>query len=273
MNLPLFVYELKDLPDMLRHIGDLRHGIKRPSGLSPLKEAAAANLAWKFGWDPLISDTLKLVGFAESVRRKQQELKAANSVRGLRRRINLGENSTVVNDNPLVWSTFGVSIRVNYTARLSSRTWGVVNWIARDPSAMGKAPTFTEAFKTALGLNRGHLPINIWKALPWSWMADWFLDMSNRLTASYNMIYYKPRRICIMRHTVGIYESKEASNASVKVSQGRLTTERKARYVNLSPNQNVTLRAPMLDTYKLSVLGSLAILKDKGVRRVLLSSG
>jgi hypothetical protein len=89
VNLPLALFELKDVPQMLRHAGNLLHGLRSPSRLNKVKEAAAANLAYKFGWAPIIDDLGKLFDFSAAVRRKQRELKQANSSNGLRRRINL----------------------------------------------------------------------------------------------------------------------------------------------------------------------------------------
>ena len=67
VNLPLFIFELKDIPMMLKHAGDLLHKIKTPSRLSLDKEAAAATLAYQFGWAPLIQDLSKLINFSELV--------------------------------------------------------------------------------------------------------------------------------------------------------------------------------------------------------------
>jgi len=52
-------------------------------------------------------------------------------------------------------------------------------------------------------------------------------------------------------------------NPASMLTAGTLKQEFKHRYANNAPTTNVTLRVPFMDSYKLSVLGSLAILRSK----------
>lgn len=267
--LPLFIYELKDIPNMLRHAGDLLHKIKRPSGLDPAKELAAANLAWKFGWDPLIGDLGKLLNFADAARRQQHRIAQANTARGIRRKVHLGEESASVGVPPSLglWSVYGLNISTDtFHGSANSKVWGTVRWTVRDPKRYGYKPSFNESLRTALGLNLGHIPIAIWKALPWTWMVDWFADISNVMQINYNSIYYKPSRASIMRQTtlVARHQRVPVSGGPLnEVSEGQAIVTFHERYANNSPSASVTLRLPFMDSYKLSVLGSLAILRMK----------
>jgi len=267
VNLPLFLFELKDVPRMLRHAGDLLHKIRRPSGLDPIKEAAAANLAYKFGWAPIIQDLGKLLDFSEAAKKQQKRIKGAYSSKGIRRRITLEENQVANYGSKLVWSVYGLLLRVDYIGNVSYKTWATVRWTVRDPSKYGYEPSFNEALKTSLGLNAGQIPITVWKAMPWSWMIDWFTDISNVLQANYNSIYFKPSRLSIMRHTIDMIEHKPImgfhGDPANMLTAGTLKQEFKHRYANNAPTTNVTLRVPFMDSYKLSVLGSLAILRSK----------
>lgn len=135
---------------------------------------------------------------------------------------------------------------------------------------IGKEPSHNEAFRSALGLNLGMIPITIWKALPWSWMIDWFADISNVMQANYNMIFYSPSAINFMENRVVITETSGGSNASgntsATVSAGSLKIERKLRSQLSTSAAKVTLRLPFLDNFKLSILGSLTILGLSGRR-------
>lgn len=266
VNLPLFLYELKDVPRMIRHAGNLLHGIRRPSGLNPLKELAAGNLAYKFGWEPLIGDLGKLLGFADAAKKRQQQLREAHTKRGLRRKVSLGELSAPLGiSNLLIWSIYGTTLNPKVSGMCTSKRWATVRWVVRDQTQIGKTPTFNESMRTILGLNKGHLPIQIWKAIPWTWMEDWFLDISNVLTINYNSIYYKPSKLCIMVHSTLNFSHPTIPNVGGNprnyCSAGFYTKEWKTRTVRPSPTANVTLRLPFMDNYKLSVLGSLATLK------------
>lgn len=258
LYLPLAIFELRDLPRMLRHAGDLLHNIARPSGLNPVKEAAAANLAYKFGWEPLISDIIKLTRFAEIVRKRQRYLKGAHSSRGIRRRVRLQE---INGGGGSYTSIIGSGLYSTVSMVRNHKQWATVRWKVKDQSQIGRTPTFTEAFKTAYGLNRGHIPIAIWKAMPWTWAIDWFTDISNVMQANYNMIYYKPYGLCVMTHYKMTYQFTSDSTATASFDGGSCQIENKGRWVSLNPSPSVTLKLPFLDSFKLSILGSLTILK------------
>lgn len=266
VNLPLFIFELKDIPMMLKHAGDLLHKIRSPSGLSPHKEAAAATLAYQFGWAPLIGDIAKLINFSELVKRRQVELEKANSQRGLQRRMTFETKSqSQTKDNVLLVSNMG-SIYGSTVATQTTRSWATVRWKPKGGQQYGRKPSHNEAFRTALGLNLGQIPITVWKALPWSWMIDWFADISNVMQANYNMIFYSPTAINFMENRVTEISTSGGTNAYGSVSPGTWRRERKLRSQLSTSTAKVTMRVPYLDTFKLSILGSLAILGLTGRR-------
>lgn len=262
VNLPLFIFELKDIPMMLRHAGDLLHKIRRPSGLSPHKEAAAATLAYQFGWAPLIGDLKKLVKFTDLVQKRQQELKQASSKKGMKRRMTFDEQTkTEQDDNVLISSISGV-IRGSVTKRATTRSWATVRWTPRSGQRTGREPSHNEALRSALGINPGMIPITIWKALPWSWMVDWFADISNVMQATYNMIYYNPAAINFMEErTTEVFTSGGIASNGTSCSSGYEKVVRKLRTQLSSSSAKVTLRLPFMDSFKLSILGSLTILR------------
>lgn len=269
VNLPLFVYELKDIPMMLRHAGDLLHKIRRPSGLDPTKEAAAATLAYQFGWAPLIGDLKKLLSFGDAVAKQQRVLRGAHSERGIRRRVSLGTDSYYSGGTDSVWSVYGLFLTPQFNSELGAKTWGVVHWKVRDPNQVGKYPSWNSAMRSALGFNLGMIPITIWKAIPWSWLVDWFTDISSVLTANYNMVYYRPFRACIMRTAWNIrrYKAVPAGPGPDDVcTEGTVESTFKSRYPVNNPSPSVTLKLPFLDSFKLSILGSLTILRISGRR-------
>lgn len=264
VQLPLALFELRDVPRMLRHAGDLLHKIRSLPYryLDPVKEAAAANLAYKFGWEPIASDLSKLLGFAEAVKRRQQQIRKANTDRGLRRKVHLDSFSMPHSGNLTIWSTHGLYLSPSYEGIVTSETWGTVRWRVRDPNAYGTTPSFTEAGKINLGLQGGQIPIQLWKAFPWTWMIDWFADVSNILQANYNSVYYEPYRLSVMRTTVDKFGHKQIplGGPNDYLTEGEYVATFKQRYANNAPSTHWTLKLPFLDNYKLSVLGSLAVL-------------
>lgn len=264
VNLPLFIFELKDIPMMLKHAGDLLHKIRSPSRLSLDKEAAAATLAYQFGWAPLIQDLSKLINFSELVHKRQLELRSANSSKGLKRNMTLFEDATSRTESQLLTSFFGVA-SANVVTATQHKVWATCRWKLRAGQQFGREPSHMEAFKSALGFSAGQIPITVWKALPWTWLVDWFADISNIMQATYNMIYYTPTQACIMEYR-SVRETWPETSLNSPLRQGRVTAgerfyESKNRYVQLIPSVQPVLRVPFLDTFKLSILGSLAILR------------
>jgi len=259
LYLPVSLYELKDLPSMLRHAGDLLHKISRPSGLNPVKEAAAANLAYQFGWKPLIEDIGKLLDFTDVVAKRQRILRGAHSSKGIRRKVTLDRFRNAASSSILVYSSFGRNLRPESTRYFDREVWGTIRWIVKDQSQIGKTPTFVDAFRTAYGLNLGHIPIEIWKALPWSWMIDWFVNISDVLQANYNMIYYKPSGACIMcKDTFTTQNNAIYKGVKVIYTPAYYVMVNRRRFLP-SVNNLLTIKLPFLDNFKLSILGSLAV--------------
>lgn len=258
---PVSIFELKDIPAMLRHAGDLLHKIYRPSGLNPVKEAAAANLAYQFGWAPLMGDIGKMLDFADVVRKRQRILAGAHSTRGIRRKVILDSIQLATHGKVTVYSSFGRLLEPSSMRKLERKVWGTVRWKVKDQSQIGRMPTFNEAFRTAYGFNRGHIPIEIWKALPWSWAIDWFANISEVLEANYNMIYYKPFGACFMvQDTFTTSTSPIYKGPLVIYTPGNFTKINRRRFpYNLGSSVNLSIKLPFLDNFKLSIISSLAI--------------
>lgn len=261
--LPVSIFELRDIPRMLKHAGDLLHKIANvgKTGLSPLQEGAAATLAYQFGWAPLIQDIGKLLSFSDTVKKRQKTLAGAHTSRGINRRVILSKSNVVTKQGTTyICSYGGLLMQASYHTVNTLDQWATVRWRVTDPSMIGRVPTYNEALRTALGLNPGHIPVEVWKAIPWSWIIDWFADISNLMAANYNMVYYTPSRINVMTRRDCVVQWKGKL-------QGEFTfTGGSARRLQLlrQPQAAVTsfrLRLPFLDSFKLSVLGSLTILK------------
>jgi hypothetical protein len=269
VNVPLFIYELKDLPKMLKDTGDYLHGLRKRPRVPSDRDLASQTLAYQFGWGPLIGDIVKMISFTEIVQKRQSELEKASSSRGLKRRITLEPDVQMETANKLVWSAAPLAnLRANCTTTHSRETWATVRWTLKPGQSTGKKPTYMEAFNAALGLNRGMIPIDVWKALPWSWAIDWFADISNIMQANYNMIYYSPGSVCIMnriKSTMVIDPQKHPVRGHVATG-GIRVRETLSRAVTSSPSPTLKMKVPFLDAFKLSILGSFTILRIRGRR-------
>lgn len=269
-NIPLSVVELRDVPRMLRHAGDLLHGLRRPSGLNPLKEGAAATLAWQFGWRPLIDDLKKLMKFQLIVEKRVRQIdQAFDRQRGYLGKATLENFSTVtVEPDKGLNSSSGLFYRADRTTVSSTRSWCTVPWAPRSKfRSLGSDAAKAKAFNEALGFNGRNIPLTIWKALPWTWLTDWFVNISDSILAVNNLIDYQPGTGCIMVHRSIVTSfpggmCTHLGEPVISVSSHESTREIKQRFVISDWGVGLpTMKVPFLDTFKLSVLGSLTILK------------
>jgi hypothetical protein len=264
-NLPLFWAELRDVPKMLKHAGDLLLGLKKHGWrkYATQREIAAGNLALKFGWQPIIDDLLKVCDFQEYVDRRMKDLKRLQSGKGQKRRSTVWRFD---NDGSYVATTMvGRAPAIPMTVKIRSyeRATGVVTW---QPQAGALIPTSrSEALRLALGVNPGNIALTLWQSIPWSWMIDWFAGVSSFLAAHANSWMAYPTRVTITQKTTTYCHHEEyplGSGALAKLTKGVRVKEKKQRFVPSIPVYP-PLRIPILDFYKVSVLGSLAVLRAK----------
>ena len=269
VDVPVFLFELKDLPGMIRQAGDAIRWVKNAAKRSQLPKPTAAgmanaNLAYQFGWAPLISDLLKLADFGSAVTKKRQQLGRLYSKGGLRSNIELASDARA-SDSIVTVQSYGPLIKAARHRSGKTKTWGSVRWTPTfDPSG-STTPSEWDAVRAAFGLD---ITLStVWEALPWSWLVDWFTDMGDILAAHRNTIPATPGRMCIMymEETVSVYTT---NTASAGFSWGGATTQSvyKSRLANVNPGILPTGYIPFLGDSQLSILGSLAITRANARR-------
>nr|UJQ85089.1 MAG: hypothetical protein 1 [Leviviridae sp.] len=282
VNVPLFLYELKDVPAMIRHAGDTLHklsdlGMSKISGLSAAREAASANLAYKFGWEPLISDIGKIAKIAEYAKKRQEFLMKTQEVMGAVSKAYLG-SETYTNsgdyDGPYPFGNWMITFTEprTFKKKVTVTRWCSARWRYRDFQPLYYSENPVTPFQAVTGLNTPNIPVTVWKALPWTWLSDWFVDISSTMQAAQNLVYFEPTDICFMEHR--LYEVEISGASIVKNTNGggafgtctplRYTLETKLRHVFNTEDITPQPKLPMWDDFKLSVLGSLATLRLLG---------
>jgi hypothetical protein len=214
VDLPVFAFELKDLPDMIRHAGNrMKRAVELTQGRGKKYSGKLASEDWlqlQFGWAPLISDLSKMVDFVGSVDKRLGEMDRLYSGSGLKR------NYTVYNDvrpgdlspREVYCSTLTYSVakvRVFFQAR--THRWVTVRWKPTSPPPW-KSDEEKLAYtrKLVYGLNDISAS-TIWNAMPWSWLADWFGNVGDYLDAHRNTIPAEPTQVNLMHQ-----QSVEASS-------------------------------------------------------------
>jgi len=274
VSVPNFLFELKDLPGMIRDIGRLKLYGKGESG-GPIghapsaKDAANHYLSGVMGWAPLISDLRKLTNFQEKVNNRVTDLdNLFNGNGGLHRSVGKANPKT---GKPGSWvfqtnkvssvfiDTLGPSLTVKAEESILWERWGTVRWMSTAlPSYhLSRKQMDQKARNLVLGLNVN--PKAIWDAVPWSWMIDWYANMGEYLGTYHNALPCAPSVVCVMTHKKAEIAWTRSDQYVLQVhgGYGSRITETKDRSVVSGPSLTATI--PFLSGRHFSILGALAL--------------
>jgi hypothetical protein len=257
VNVPAFIGELKDLPQLVKGWG---------RGL--MKDVAQANLSWRFGLAPMISDIRKMTKFMKLSNERFNELRKLRDKKALRKRLSLPYEKVVHDPTNIIIHSQGAFITGTRQDEFTSKSWATIEW-KLDPSSDIPKQTDQELLKLAnrlvTGLTSFGAVETAWELMPWSWLADWFGNVGDFIAAHNNTVPCTWGRICYMRTTKGssvILADPASIPSGVTLSgQFRLWVERKIRQpvVPISPIPLPFL--PILNGGQLSILASLAALR------------
>lgn len=252
VSVPVFIAEMRDFPQLIKI-----------AGRTILGTAGKSYLSWQFGWKPLIDDLGKMLDFTAAVEKRKRDLRKLHEKGGLRAKYSMSPKGTSVSSSGTnEWLESSVAIvRANWQCTSVRRRWAVVRWLpSMDPSILKDEEAFTRyARDRVLGLSKHQITSNIWEALPWSWLVDWFTNIGDYLVASDNSVaHVAGSATCIMEHIVHettrqVYDAPPWVTATMGVNAKRETKSR-AVQVGLSP---LSTSIPMLDAGKFAILAAL----------------
>lgn len=269
VNLPVALFELRELPDLVRGLG--AEAIKRIYQRRKVKDVAGANLAFQFGLMPMVSDFVKLLNFKNSISNRVKLLKKFQKGPLIRK---MSLYSSVVTSTPgtTVTSNSSPSYFVIHHKLLSVTTqrkvWGYVKW---EP-----LPGFLEQFPPTLAGDRSLElrarqivsgftldTLTLWEALPWSWLVDWFSNCGDWLSSQRSLVPLSAQspRVCETITTRYQWECVDTSTAKPitggKFGETTLTT--KSRWITSAALPSAHL--PSLTIGQANILSSLAALR------------
>jgi len=259
VDLPVFIYELRDIPHMIKEAGEaIRWAKGLGKGTRPtVRGLAQANLSYQFGWRPLISDLWKLFTFQSAYEKKRAELEKLFSKGGLHRSVSLESEERNKSFENLSINSTGVGINARAHSSAIYHAWGSVRWKPTLVPPGTRHPSDLEIYRAALGLD---ITLStVWEAIPWSWLIDWFSTVGDFLSAYRNTIPATYSDLCIMRKrelyitytTQSITNGYEWGGAEV----GWWHKSRKPYVGLIYP----TVSLPFLSGSQLSILSSLHI--------------
>jgi len=266
IEIPNFIYELKDVPSMLKKHAEVaieleelahKHGARSIGEyMANPKNPSKDWLAFNFSWKPLVADLEALGSINEYARRRNRQLSADFGVTNTR--AELGENKSHGSDSGYyIHSSTFPSRRVS---EHTTRKWCVYNWICNYAPIVALESRGLATLANALGvdLNMKHA----WNALPWSWLVDWFIGVDEIIGAHSNRFGWYLAGCSTMTHTISRTDNTEACSFDPKIEFPPFSqhTERKQRNGAL-PSISVK---PVANFFKPDHLATLASLKVMG---------
>jgi len=260
-----FLYELKDIPQMIHQIGNLmrRYGPNPsknwPKSQQLIKDIGSGYLGWTFGWEQLGRDVMKLLDFVGAVDKRSEEFRRL-SHGSLRRRVDLMTyESTFTKPNAFYCGPLYQSkVRATITMSVGHKIWVRVRYV---PTAETFQILGGDQQELARSIVFGHKPdwSTIWNAIPWTWLLDWFSTAGDYFAANRNRLATAVDDIAIMRWKVGALDkvelvSPEPTSVFTENKGCFWSYKSRSRYVG---GPVITAFVPYLDTRNWSILAAL----------------
>lgn len=187
VDLPVFGFELKDFPRMLKGLGDVLGRRVKPSAV------AGGYLAYQFGWRPLFNDLWSLLNLQKAIDDRIKLLQAYS--RGTKLRRKLGKSSASLGNRTFLNSPG--TIRLTVDQLFTEEAW----FTARVKMLGGIVPTGGSdlqalAARQVLGLDVS--AATIWEAIPWSWLIDYFVNIGDVLAAHRGYLPFSVSNVNLM---------------------------------------------------------------------------
>lgn len=252
VDLPLFLFELKDFPRMLKDLGRVLQGRAKPV------DVPNGHLAYVFGWAPLVSDLLKLLKLQQSIEERKRYLQRLERGTRLKRILFQGEVSRVRQVDGYTIS--GVTADVELIEHL--KVWFTANAKLQIPLTNAD---LEEDRLIRLLLGATPAASTLWNAVPWSWLVDYFVNVGDTLEAQRGWIPFSTTRMCVMGHSIiqSNLTRMRVTEPTLSVSDSGMITEVKRRTVVANPMPWLTYD-PFLSTSQMAILTSLVVSRVMG---------
>lgn len=276
VDLPLFLFELKDLPslaksvysfgkslpkayELVKQAGDsLLNPTSRHNNRNVARNLAGLNLQTTYGVNPLLGDLAKLVGASEAIERRLALIRRLSNGKDVRKRVDI-DTQSVTSVFSEAWNSSVINNRGTITQTTTVRKWATTRW----RNLTGGVPMSSKeaewaAIRSTLGLDLSFS--QLWNALPWSWMIDWALDVGSYLDATRNSLPLQLIGGSVMTHTktTASRAQRLLAPSGFKGGTGRYTRETKLRTaltLSVIPTGNI----PILGLGQVGILASLSV--------------
>jgi hypothetical protein len=284
VSVPNFLYELKDLPGMLRDIGNLKlarnlkgnphFALDHAAKGDGAKGLANIYLSYAMGWRPLISDLRKMFEFRDSVKNRVKDLdvlfnqngglhrsvgkaQIAKKSNGFKARPGAWEETNSTSGTLLIDTGIGQLVNVRRDTITKTSMWGSVRWTNPYPQHSRLSDQELDKLARSIIFGLNVTPKEIWDAVPWTWLVDWFANFGDYLDSTNNVLSLAPSVPLVMTHMRTEESWTRIDNLKwIDGGHGTRVYETKSRIT-----QGATLSAtiPIFGEGQFATLGALAI--------------
>lgn len=252
VDLPLFLFELKDFPGMLKQIGRVKSG-KINAGDVP-----GGWLAYQFGWAPLVSDLLSLFNLAKMMKDRMNYLR--NLEKGSLVRRKLGEHDVTGFGNGTTYRSVALN-RGGWAYQATTETRETVKvWFTARAKLLSPLPEGTsdlEDLTERMVLGLSVRPWSVWEYIPWTWLIDYFLNVGSFLEAHGALASLRIQRLNLMatQQVIRLHTGVQtADGLSARSPVMKTTVKRRKVYDNPTPMPSFV---PFLSGTQMMNLGAL----------------
>jgi len=277
VDLPLALYELRELPAMIQEVGNKLIALARSKGRPPsirdtIHITAKGNLEVQFGWLPLFSDISKILQFHDHADRRFKELARLNSKHGLRRRNGLTRKTAITEPYDFIFQGGGFQAIGSLDWIEYTTSWAVIQWRLKEgirlPMSSDRLYALAVASIGGLTPDLNNIAVGglsletIWNGIPFSWLVDYFGNIGDVLAAGRGGIPVEASEglwMCRQFLTGRVTNMRITGQPLVWNGAGFLTFERKRRKVYTGPLPTGFSSVHFLNGQQWSILGSLAV--------------
>jgi hypothetical protein len=264
LDVPLFLFELKDFPRMLRQLGDFLRLLIQKDRID-LTRFPDWFLGYSFGWAPLIQDVTTLFGLARDIENRKRYLKNLERGGRVKRSLFRGPlQDYVLADGMSLFPIFNNGVpgfthayKADRHVRETGRIWFSANAKLTTPLPPNSD---LETLSTDLVLGLQIRPDLVWNMIPWSWLIDYFTNIGDVMETYDGLVGYQVSRMCLMvEQSLTDFPERIRTAPGVTESYGNVNrTVRKRRFVYPYPTPSVTL-TPFLTGGQVANLGALLL--------------
>jgi len=258
VDIPLFVFEFKDFPAMLRNMGDILGKRMKPDAIP------GGYLAYSFGWKPLVADLLALFDIQKSISDRLSYLRRLEHGGHIKRSLGGGvvQHYIVQNGYQAEASGSNTAIIADIEILEKQKVWFTANAKLLEPLPLLLSEQRGLSQDIVLGLNVD--PSTLWNMIPWSWLIDYFFNLGDVMLAYRGGLTFQCTRMCVMAESRITSTLKNVRTYRSVISEGGdLSTITKQRSVFTNPRPQLTWD-PILSGTQILNLGALITSKALG---------